>query len=92
MPEVQKPVLEHAPTKTREEEITRAGDVVNLVTRVINPLSVRKTDRGYEAEFSMEELRSFLASDPPERFYVRGVPVPASASLAREALAGMCPI
>ena len=39
MPEVQKPVLEHAPTK---EEITRENDVVNLVTNVTE---IRKTDR-----------------------------------------------
>jgi hypothetical protein len=38
LPEVQKPVLEHAPT---EEEITRGGDVVNLVTSVTE---IRKTD------------------------------------------------
>jgi hypothetical protein len=41
MPEVQEPVLEHAPTETREEEITRDGDVVNLVTSVTE---IRKTD------------------------------------------------
>jgi len=41
MPEVQKPVLEHAPTETRKEEITRGTDVVNLVTNVTG---VRKTD------------------------------------------------
>ena len=34
MPEVQKPVLEHATPEAREEEITRENDVVNLVTSV----------------------------------------------------------
>jgi hypothetical protein len=41
MPEVQKPVLEHAPTETREEEITRESDVIKLVTNVTN---AQKTD------------------------------------------------
>ena len=41
MPEVQKPVLEHAPTEAKEE-ITRETGVVNLVTSVTE---IRKTDR-----------------------------------------------
>jgi hypothetical protein len=47
MPEVQEPVLEHAPTK---EEITRGGDVVNLVTSVTE---MRKMDEPklVESEF-----------------------------------------
>jgi hypothetical protein len=34
MPEMQKPVLEHAASETREEEITRETGVVKLVTNV----------------------------------------------------------
>jgi hypothetical protein len=41
MPEVQKPVLEHAPTETRKEKVTQDSDVVKSVTSVTN---IRKTD------------------------------------------------
>ena len=52
MPEVQKPVLEHAPTEAREEEITRDSDVVNLVTSVTE---IRKTDSPrVEVSYTME--------------------------------------
>jgi len=53
MPEVQKPVLEHAPTETRKEEITRESDVVNLVTSVTE---IRKTDN----------IECFTQRDVPE--------------------------
>ena len=73
MPEVQKPVLEHAPTETREEEITRETDVVNSVTSVTNPLSVRKMDSprvevSYTMVASLNPPRCFSMTEPVYKF------------------------
>ena len=54
LPEVQKPVLEHAPTKAREEEITRDGGVVNLVTSVTE---IRKMNDIVRKQFVYEMKR-----------------------------------
>ena len=48
MPEVQKPVLEHAPTEAQNPQVTdgkiaQNSDVVNLVTSVTE---IRKMDKG----------------------------------------------
>jgi len=50
------------------------------------PLSVKRTPTGYTTEFSTDELRAFLADNPPPSFKVEGLPVSIHTDLMREAL------